>query len=261
VTPVARTPPPQPSPTARALIRAALRLRHELAGLRAEPPVACIYRPLEYAWSVHRAYLTRYAATPRRVLFLGMNPGPFGMTQTGVPFGAVPVVRDWLALAGTIRAPVEQHPRRSVLGWACARVEVSGSRWWGGMAERFRTPERFFVEHVVLSYCPLTFLDARGANLTPVQLPAGMRAALHEPCDRHLRSVVAALGVEWVVGIGAYAAARAGTALPPGSARIGTILHPSPASPAANRGWLAQVTRQLTALGIWTAAEGAASAP
>ncbi len=35
-----------------------------------------------------------------------------------------------------------------------------------------------------------------------------------------------------------------------GSVRIGRILHPSPASPAANRGWAEVATSQLKALGV-----------
>ena len=34
----------------------------------------------------------------KRVVFLGMNPGPFGMAQVGVPFGEVAAVRDWLRI-------------------------------------------------------------------------------------------------------------------------------------------------------------------
>jgi len=33
--------------------------------------------------------------------------------------------------------------------------------------------------------------------------------------------------------------------------RIEQVLHPSPASPAANRGWAQQATRQLIDAGVW----------
>ena len=46
-----------------------------------------IYNPLEYAWQMHEAYLSRFVSRPTRTLLLGMNPGPFGMAQNGVPFG------------------------------------------------------------------------------------------------------------------------------------------------------------------------------
>ena len=49
-----------------------------------------------------------------------------------------------------------------------------------------------------------------------------------------------------------YAAeARATEALTGTTVRTGRILHPSPASPLANRGWAAAATGQLLALGVW----------
>ena len=49
-------------------------------------PVEYIYNPMEYAWDPHSNYVQRYCSTQKPVLFLGMNPGPFGMAQTGVSF-------------------------------------------------------------------------------------------------------------------------------------------------------------------------------
>lgn len=43
-----------------------------------------IYNPLEYAANLHNQYVHMYCDKPKKVLFLGMNPGPFGMVQTGV---------------------------------------------------------------------------------------------------------------------------------------------------------------------------------
>jgi single-strand selective monofunctional uracil DNA glycosylase len=34
---------------------------------------------------------------------------------------------------------------------------------------------------------------------------------------------------------------------------LGKVLHPSPASPAANRGWAEAATRQLIEQGVWQA--------
>jgi len=56
---------------------------------------------------------------------------------------------------------------------------------------------------------------------------------------------------EWVVGVGAFAEGRAKVALKDIDVQVGRILHPSPASPAANRGWGEQATKQLEALGVW----------
>ena len=234
-----------------ALIAAARRLRAGTARLRFQPPVAHVYNPLVYAWQGHAAYLGKFGTTRRRVVFLGMNPGPFGMAQTGVPFGEVAVVRDWLRIECVVGKPAREHPRRPITGLVCHRSEVSGRRLWGLFAERFGTPEQFFAEHIVVNYCPLAFLEASGANRTPDKLPASERAALFAACDRHLRAVVACLQPEWVIGIGDFAAKRAEEVFGEQALKLGRILHPSPASPAANRDWKGLATQQLEALGIW----------
>ena len=47
-------------------------------------PITHVYNPLEYAIEPHKQYITTYCTTTKPVLFLGINPGPFGMAQTGV---------------------------------------------------------------------------------------------------------------------------------------------------------------------------------
>lgn len=235
------------------LIVAAERLRDAVSRLTFGSPVSVVYNPLEYAWPVHAAYILRYGGAPKRVVFVGMNPGPFGMTQTGVPFGEIAAVRDWLKLEGRVSHPENEHPRRPIEGFACRRSEVSGRRLWGLFAERFGTADAFFKEHFVANYCPLVFMSQSGANLTPDKLPAASAIKLYKACDEHLREVVQALRPEWVVGVGGFAAERAAEALSGlnDSLRITRILHPSPASPAANRDWAGQATRTLVEAGIW----------
>jgi single-strand selective monofunctional uracil DNA glycosylase len=206
---------------------------------------------LVYAWPLHEAYLRKFGCTRKRVVFLGMNPGPFGMVQTGVPFGEVRAVRDWLRLDGSVGRPAREHPRRPVQGLDCPRSEVSGRRLWQLFAERFGRPEKFFTQHLVVNYCPLAFLESTGRNRTPDKLPAAEKAALFAACDKHLRSVVEILRPEWLIGIGDFALGRARAAILPPAPELGRILHPSPASPAANRGWSAQAVKQLRDLGIW----------
>ena len=236
--------------TAAALVDAAHRLSHAVDRLRFAAPVTHVLNPLDYAWDVHRRYLERYGDGRRRVLFVGMNPGPFGMAQTGVPFGEVAAVRDWLALAGPVGQPRRPHPQRPVMGFDCPRAEVSGQRLWGLFRARFGRPEAFFADHFVANYCPLAFFDG-GRNLTPDKLPAQETAPLEAACDEHLRALVTALEPEWLIGVGGFAEARAAEALAGVSVRIGRVLHPSPASPAANRGWAEAAEKQLRALGIW----------
>jgi single-strand selective monofunctional uracil DNA glycosylase len=56
-----------------------------------------------------------------------------------------------------------------------------------------------------------------------------------------------------LIGVGAFAEERLRRAAKACSsnARIGKILHPSPASPAANRGWAEAASRQLQEQGVW----------
>jgi single-strand selective monofunctional uracil DNA glycosylase len=233
------------------LVESAKRLRDSVGKLRFAPPVSHVYNPLDYAWKAHEAYLRRFATGRKRILFLGMNPGPFGMAQTGVPFGEIPAVRDWLGIREKIGKPAIEHPRRPVLGFDCPRCEVSGQRLWGLFAKRFGSPETFFRAHLVINYCPLAFIESSGRNRTPDKLPPAERAALFEACDAHLRELVRLLEPEWLVGVGDFAAKRAEQVFPKSTVRIGQILHPSPASPAANRDWAGVATRQLQELGIW----------
>lgn len=242
--------------SANTLIKAAHTLSAALSDLRFSAPVTHVYNPLDYAVAAHDQYLLMWGEQPqpRRVIFLGMNPGPFGMVQVGVPFGEVSIVHDWLRINAPIRQPQQMNPKRPIEGWACTRSEVSGRRLWGLFRERFGQPEVFFAEHFVANYCPLAFFN-EARNVTPDKLPASEMAPLLEACDSHLRTLVETMQPEWVVGVGAYAQAQAERALATNShqARIGRVLHPSPASPAANRGWAEAATKQLIEQGIWSA--------
>ena len=233
------------------MLAAGRRLCDQVDELRFAPPVTHTYNPLRYAWEAHELYLRRYAATPKRVLFLGMNPGPFGMAQTGVPFGDVAAVRDWLGIQTKIGAPENQHPKRLVTGFACKRREISGERLWNLFAKRFGSARLFFHEHFVANYCPLAFLEASGRNRTPDKLARDERAALFPRCDQHLREIVGILQPEWIIGVGEFAARRAGL-LFSDRPRVAQILHPSPACPASNSRWLEKVTARLEAIQAWT---------
>ena len=233
------------------VLTAARELVGAVETLRFRPPVAWVYNPLDYAWAAHEAYVRRFSTGRRRVIFLGMNPGPFGMAQTGVPFGEVAAVRDWLGVQAEVKSPRKVHPKRPVEGFACERSEVSGRRLWGLFAERFGSAEKFFAEHFVVNYCPLAFMDEGGRNLTPDKFPAAEAEPLYEVCDAHLRAVVEALEPDWLIGVGDFAEKRARLALAETNVRFGKILHPSPASPAANRGWSAAATKQLKEQGVW----------
>ena len=214
-------------------------------------PVTHVYNPLNYAWAAHEQYLKLAAATKKRVVFLGMNPGPFGMAQCGVPFGEITAVREWLKINTPIGKPDREHPKRPIDGLACNRSEVSGRRLWGLFAERYESAPDFFRTHFITNHCPLVFMEETGRNRTPDKLPVEEAAPLMTACDAHLRLVVETLEPEWLIAVGGFAEKRAITTLDGLTVRIGKILHPSPASPTANRGWAAQATRQLEEQGVW----------
>ena len=248
--------------TADTLIAAAQQLSAAIGKLKFGPPVTHVYNPLEYAWCAHELYLRRYGNRMKRVIFLGMNPGPFGMAQTGVPFGQIAAVRNWLGIETKIDRPKKENPKRPILGFDCHRSEISGERLWGLFAKRFGTAENFFREHIVMNYCPLAFVEKTGRNRTPDKLLPREREKLFAICDDHLREVVRVLEPQWLIGVGAFATKRAlsvfhGRELSArsktGSAKLGLgqILHPSPASPASNNGWTGVATKQLVKLGVW----------
>mgnify|MGYP002134154604 CR=1 FL=1 len=236
--------------TADALVAAVRELSDAVEKLDFAPPVSHVYNPLAYAWAPHELYLRRFATGRKRVVFIGMNPGPFGMVQCGIPFGEIAAARDWLGVEAPVGKPAQENPKRPVEGYACTRSEVSGRRLWGLFAEEFESADAFFAEHFVANYCPLAFFDG-GRNLTPDKLPAAEQGPLLAACDAHLRESIAILQPEWVIGVGAWAEQRAREALAGLPLRFGRVLHPSPASPAANRGWGEAATRQLVELGVW----------
>ena len=217
------------------LTRIALDLRREVDTLSFAAPVTHVYNPLRYAWAPHRQYLERFGRGTKQAIFVGMNPGPWGMAQTGVPFGEIAMVRDWMGIAGKVSAPANEHPKRPVTGFACTRSEVSGKRVWSWAHRRFRTPEAFFERFFVWNYCPLSFMEESGRNRTPDKLDRGERASLFAVCDRALARVVRLLAPTQVVGIGRFAQMRCQQAVP--DAHVVVAPHPSPASPVANRGW------------------------
>ncbi|MGH6611516.1 MAG: uracil-DNA glycosylase family protein [Burkholderiaceae bacterium] len=219
------------------LLAIADELARNLAALRFRAPVAYVYNPLIYARASYARYLEFYGQRPKEVVLFGMNPGPFGMAQTGVPFGEVASVRDWLKIEEPVGKPPHEHPKRPVAGFACHRAEVSGQRLWGWARNRFGTPENFFDRFFVANYCPLLFLEASGRNLPLDKLARDEQRALTEHCDRALRATVQHLSPSCVFGIGRFAEQRAATALVDLGVRVGFIPHPSPASPAANQGW------------------------
>ncbi|XP_056156370.1 single-strand-selective monofunctional uracil-DNA glycosylase 1 [Lampris incognitus] len=256
-TPAGRVPEPagwvpETGPTSAQFLQAELELNAHLRRLTFGEPVRYIYNPLEYAWDTHRCYVETYCHGGQSVLFLGMNPGPFGMAQTGVPFGEVSSVRDWLKITGEVSHPAEEHPKRPITGLACSRREVSGARFWGFFRKLCGEPALFFRHCFVHNLCPLIFMSATGKNLTPPDLPAGLREKLLALCDVALCQAVKTLGVSMVIGVGKVAEHRARRALSEANinVRVEGIMHPSPRNPQANKGWQEVAEAKLTELGV-----------
>ena len=226
------------------------KLNDDLRPLRFSAPVTHVYNPLEYARASYTKYLQQYAYLPKEIILLGMNPGPWGMVQTGVPFGEVKLVRDWLDISAPVGTPAQLHPKRPIMGFECTRSEVSGKRLWGWARKSYKTPKRFFSRFFVANYCPLIFIEAGGRNRTPNQLRAAERRPLLVVCDRALLATIEMLKPRYVVGVGQFAKERAQTALTDLDVTVGGITHPSPANPKANRGWEVLIERELEELGV-----------
>ncbi|MBB5352754.1 single-strand selective monofunctional uracil DNA glycosylase [Haloferula luteola] len=233
------------------LIDAARKLTAELKPLRFSK-ASHVYLPTDYARKPHELYLSKYGSGEKRVVFLGMNPGPWGMAQTGVPFGEIPAVRDWMGIEAEVGKPDPEHPKRPIEGFACTRSEVSGRRLWGYFAEIFPQADDFFADHWVANYCPLVWMTDTGANLTPDKLPTAEMEPVEEACMDHLVETLRVMQPEFLIGVGAYAEGKLKTAAGRmgSKAKVGKVLHPSPASPAANRGWAEAAAKQLQALGV-----------
>jgi len=218
--------------------------------LRFGEPVTHVYNPLRYAWRSHRQYLERFGSARRQVLLIGMNPGPWGMAQTGIPFGDVGIVRDWMRIRAEVGRPPVEHPKRKVEGFDCPRREVSGQRLWGWARDRFRTPSRFFERLFVLNYCPLCFMEQSGRNRTPDRLSRDELEPLLELCDAALQRVIDTLQPRYVLGVGRFAERCARRVLHESDVPVGFLSHPSPANPGANRNWAETADAALAAAGI-----------
>lgn len=235
-------------------------LCESLESIQFDAPVANVYNPLRYARQMHQAYLERVEDSKIRVVFLGMNPGPWGMAQTGIPFGEIDAVRSFLKIDRPIGVPAIQHPKRLVEGLSCERSEVSGRRLWGLMKDRFKTAKRFFSQHFVLNYCPLVFMESTGRNRTPDKLPPNEREPMGIACDQHLAVFLKELQPKFVVGVGVYAEnclkrvcesmKNENENFDP-SIQISRILHPSPASPAANKDWSGSAIKSMVENKVW----------
>lgn len=226
------------------------RLIRDLQNFDFAPPVSHVYNPLVYARRPYDQYIKKYGRSPREIVLVGMNPGPWGMAQTGIPFGEISAVKRWMGIEAPVGKPAREHPKRPITGFAGTRSEVSGRRLWGWAQETFSTPETFFARFFVINYCPLLFIEAEGRNRTPDKLPLAERAPLLAACDRALRDTLDFLSPRFAIGVGAFAARRVQAVVGGMDITTGQITHPSPANPKANRGWATFIEEEFRQMGI-----------
>ena len=223
------------------MIEASSKLRDDVEkfadSLVKERSVDAVYNPLAYAWEPHRAYLELASGGGAKTLLLGMNPGPHGMGQMGIPFAATSVVRELLKITNLeVGQPRKPHPKRPISGLDWPKEEVSGTRLWGLLANEYGSAESIFKSVFLLNHCPLMlFSGERATNITPDKITGPTTKALLERCDEHLREVVDIMQIERVIGVGKYSEKRALNALSGIDISVTTCWHPSPASPLANR--------------------------
>ena len=223
------------------MIEASSKLRDDVEkfadSLVKEGSVDAVYNPLAYAWEPHRAYLELASGGGAKTLLLGMNPGPHGMGQMGIPFAATSVVRDLLKITNLeVGQPRKPHPKRPISGLDWPKEEVSGTRLWGLLENEYGSAESIFKSVFLLNHCPLMlFSGERATNITPDKITGPTTKALLERCDEHLREVVDIMQIERVIGVGRYSEKRALNALSGIDISVTTCWHPSPASPLANR--------------------------
>ena len=189
-----------------------------------------------------RLHRQRYGQGRRRVLALGMNPGPFGMSQVGVPFGEIEHVRDWLGIHVPIGKPPIEHPKRPIQGFDCPRSEVSGRRLWSWAKDTYGTPTAFFETFFITNYCPLVLMEGpNGRNRVPEKLPKSERDPVFAACDIALRRPVELMQPEYILGVGKFAQKKAKHVVGDFNIKIGQS--PSEPSESIANGWSPLMTK------------------
>ena len=215
-------------------------LSSSLDALVPESPVLT-YNVLSYAWDNHEAYLRMALGKGAGTVMLGMNPGPYGMAQTGVPFGAVSFVRTYLGIDGKVGHPANESPLRPIVGMDIRRDEASGKAVWT-MASHYGSRDEFLSRCTVLNYCPLLFLDEKGRNFTPDCLQRDFRSKIEDLCTASLSSILAILSPSSVIALGRFAEGKAKACT---SASVYYFPHPSPLNPSSYSFWKEKALEEL----------------
>jgi single-strand selective monofunctional uracil DNA glycosylase len=208
-----------------------------------------VYNPLNYAKLATAQYLDTYGQGRKEVLFLSLNPGPFGMAQTGIPFGDVYWVTKYLKIHNTIEQPKDAvHPKRPILGFDCTRKDVSADRFWKLISSFYPNATTFFQKNFLWTFAPLYFCDKSGKNITPDKINLVSRKELEQICLEALKNIILSLQVNNVISIGAYVYKNVLKldAEVLNKIEVENIPHPSPLNPANNKGWDIRVKDMLS---------------
>ncbi|MGB1435364.1 MAG: uracil-DNA glycosylase family protein [Candidatus Thalassarchaeaceae archaeon] len=196
-----------------------------------------VYNPLIYAWEPHKAFIELGGNKGAKTILLGMNPGPHGMGQMGIPFAATSIVRDFLKIKNLpVLQPERIHPKRIIKGLDWQKEEISGTRLWSALFDNYGSVEKIFSKIFVVNHCPLMFFrGVNGTNITPDKIPGETIKKIIQRCDVYLKEIVDIMQIETVVGVGKYSKKRAEIALEETKINLKSCWHPSPASPLANK--------------------------
>jgi single-strand selective monofunctional uracil DNA glycosylase len=171
-----------PDPLGRCWKRAARRFE-PMARQLARATGWLVLNPGRYGERWHARFRRAYPMSPRPLLVFGLNPGPYGMAQTGVPFtdlkrleSALPGLwKDLVASGEPVTRPGLAPP--SLARHLTRTFESSSVRVYRFLERAYGRPELALREVVFVNPCPLLFIDPEtGANRTPADLPRALRA-------------------------------------------------------------------------------------
>ena len=132
-----------------------------------------VWNPGSYGAPWHRVFREIYPLRERPILMFGLNPGPYGMGQTGIPFTDVRRLRQCLPKMALTLRERGREPRvpglapRSLRRFFTREFESSAVRVYRFLELGWGSAEKGWRSVGVANSCPLLFLDPEGRNQTP----------------------------------------------------------------------------------------------
>ena len=206
-----------------------------------------VWNPQLYGLPLYRRFATEHLPTSRgAIVALGLNPGKYGMSQTGIPFTDVTrAARVGIAIEPPGLAPASLRPflKSYRVERSSASVYNLLDALWGGPAEGWR---RLWA----VAPCGLLFLEPDGTNVTPADARLARRDDVRELRLRVIRESVEAARPRGVLLLGQDVARVAADAL--GDVETLVVDHPVARGPG-RRGpaWWAGVVAQAVRARGW----------